>query len=142
MCEANFALHACGICARTKKKCLMQDACFPLPDAQQPSWLPWERNEWISYRAAWYSQINELLSIETYMERRFHMTERLQTAQFEVSASERENGSSSVFATQSAAQAWLRRVRRSQPDISIHGTSPLYNNHKEQLSKRNCKPNC
>ena len=75
-----------------------------------PSWLPWSHDEWISHRAAWFAQLDEVFDIENYLSNFFHVEQHATAAGKEVLAFAQGRDTDSSFPTVHAAEAWQRRV--------------------------------
>ena len=121
MCDENFRLSACAVCAREKRMCKLTNVSFPPPTVDAPpAWLSktWDEELWRRHRKEWYKQLNEILDIEEYLQRHFLADDRIQSAKHEVRVIDEvseplESGEppGRSFATHSAARAWLARVR-------------------------------
>ncbi len=89
LCDANYAEKPCASCCRLKSPCKLFEVSFPSPATDKvPSWLPWSDEERLKHRDVWYSQVHEILNIDTYVEKFFHVSTRLVAAQREVLAFE------------------------------------------------------
>ena len=111
LCDENFQERPCAVCCRLKRRCKLFDVVFPVPDADRPpAWLPWDAEQWLTHRAAWYSSVDKLLNIDNYLENFFRTGEKLLEARKEVLAFQEDSGLSSSFVSLAAAESWVRRV--------------------------------
>ncbi len=73
--------------------------------------MGWTAEQWEQGREAWLHQVDELLSIETYLQNIFHADMREASAAREVLSFQADDGFDRTFDTAAAAEAWLERVR-------------------------------
>ena len=114
LCDFNFQLLSCAVCARQKRRCKLFPATFPPVAADvPPTWLPWSEDEWQLNREMWYHQVDEVLNVENYLRVFFMADQRLMCAEQEVGAF-RPNAScrDRAFPNRHAAECWRRRVER------------------------------
>ena len=77
-----------------------------------PSWMPWDANGWRENREEWCQQLDEVLNVENYLRRFFHVEERLESAAEDVASFEEGNECHGTFASHDAAQCWQLRVQQ------------------------------
>ena len=65
LCDAEFAMSPCASCARMKRRCKLFEVTFPARDSDEPpSWLPWNKTDWLVNRDAWYEKLDDIFDIE------------------------------------------------------------------------------
>ena len=105
LCDENYRLLPCAVCARGKRKCKMSFVAFPPATSDvAPSWLGWTDSQWLRYRVDWFSRMDALLSISTYLQRFFLLDLRFDSAYWEVADFPRS------FQSKTVAEVWLQRV--------------------------------
>ena len=113
LCDYKFAQNPCASCCRLKRRCKLFDVVFPPADAQRPpEWLPWTEEEWLKHRKQWYESVDDILNINQYLERFFHVSGRLSAARMAVATFENDTGASPSFPSLAAAESWERRVQQ------------------------------
>ena len=117
LCDSNFKELPCASCARQKRICKLRAVQFPPASAlSPPSWLPWDESLWLKHRQSWCDQIDDLFSIENYLERFYLEETRLDAAREEIKKfdgpAHRVPGENTVcqFSSVADAEAWHRRV--------------------------------
>ena len=112
MTDWNFRMFPCACCAREKRRCKLQQVQFPPADQDEcPAWLPWSDEEWEVHRQAWWEKVDGILNIESYMLKFFKAEDRFKEAQKKVALFEDGSKGNGTFATQEAAEFWLRLVQ-------------------------------
>ena len=117
MSDQNFRELPCASCARQKRICKLREVQLPPASAvDPPAWLPWDAAAWEVHRQTWCDAINEMFSIDRYLQRFFLSDERLAEAREEISRVtdpvlvEPGDPTPQRFVSVEAAQAWHRRV--------------------------------
>ena len=126
LCDYKFAQNPCASCCRLKRRCKLFDVVFPPADAQRPpEWLPWTEEEWLKHRKQWYESVDDILNINQYLERFFHVSGRLSAARMAVATFENDTGASPSFPSLAAAESWERRVQQWCENLrrDLHGDS-------------------
>ena len=107
-------MGVCASCAREKRRIKLRTVEFPSPDDPNcPSWLPWTPSEWLRYRGDWYTQLDDMLGTEHYLQKYFEADARVARAAEELNqACSGDAGSEglSQFTSEAQARAWHHRV--------------------------------
>ena len=70
LCDAKFEMKICACCAREKRREKLSYCRIPsITDEEAPSWLAYTAEEWNVYKESWYSRMDELLNVKTYLEK-------------------------------------------------------------------------
>ena len=115
LCDDNYAVLPCAVCARMKRQCKLHKVVFPPRGSDiVPTWLSdiVPASQWSDFCVQWYSQLDDIFDIENYLEHFFEAGSRLSDAQSEVLAFSSEDEMYTSFKTVEAAQSWERRVKQ------------------------------
>ena len=115
LCDDNYAVLPCAVCARMKRQCKLHKVVFPPRGSDiVPTWLSdiVPASQWSEFCVQWYSQLDDIFDIENYLEHFFEAGSRLSDAQSEVLAFSSEDEMYTSFKTVEAAQSWERRVKQ------------------------------
>ena len=115
LCDDNYAVLPCAVCARMKRQCKLHKVVFPPRGSDiVPTWLSdiVPASQWSEFCVQWYSQLDDIFDIENYLEHFFEAGSRLSAAQSEVLAFSSEDEMYTSFKTVEAAQSWERRVKQ------------------------------
>ena len=115
LCDDNYAVLPCAVCARMKRQCKLHKVVFPPRGSDiVPTWLSdiVPASQWSEFSVQWYSQLDDIFDIENYLEHFFEAGSRLSDAQSEVLAFSSEDEMYTSFKTVEAAQSWERRVKQ------------------------------
>ena len=103
--DAAFTFGACACCARQELQGKLEECVFPPTTAPEPPvWLQdrgWSGDDWIQHSFDWLWDLNACFSTETYLEKNFYASERLEAARLRASASPDD----------AIAQNFVRRVQ-------------------------------
>ena len=115
LCDDNYAVLPCAVCARMKRQCKLHKVVFPPRGSDiVPTWLSdiVPASQWSEFSVQWYSQLDDIFDIENYLEHFFEAGSRLSAAHSEVLAFSSEDEMYTSFKTVEAAQSWERRVKQ------------------------------
>ena len=111
LCDANYGLRSCSCCAREMRTCELRRVNLPSScESTAPKWLELTDEEWDMYKSTWYETLDELFSIDRYIEDVFLADVHIQAAAKTVE-SFRKGEPSTAESSMEIAEAWLDRLQ-------------------------------
>jgi len=98
---------------------------FPAPDVDEPpAWLPWDRSKWHEHRETWFSQVNEMLNADLYLERIFETETKIKGAKGDVEKTRAYYDAVGnailepvCFSSVATAESWLKRLEQWESNL-------------------------
>ena len=111
LCDAEFRMAACAVCAREKRQCKLKQILFPAPGSSKPpAWLGWNRDEWREHGARWYNDVDALLSADAYLNHVFQADQRIADARAKLHSFVSGEAAESDFRCLEGVEDWVRRA--------------------------------